>query len=57
MICSKIKNLKADALITGHYVKSLTKIILQKCIELMRIRSKLLLFNTTREQLNYLRFP
>ena len=53
------KNLKADALITGHYVKSLTKnniTEMYRAIDENRDQSYFL-FNTTREQLNYLRFP
>ena len=53
------KNLKADALITGHYVKSVTKgnlTDMYRAIDENRNQSYFL-FNTTREQLNYLRFP
>ena len=53
------KNLNADALITGHYVKSLTKnnvTEMYRGIDENRDQSYFL-FNTTREQLNYLRFP
>ena len=53
------KNLNADALITGHYVKSLTKnniTDMYRAIDENRDQSYFL-FNTTREQLNYLRFP
>ena len=53
------KNLKADALITGHYVKSITKnneTNMYRAIDENRDQSYFL-FNTTREQLNYLRFP
>ena len=53
------KNLNADALITGHYVKSLTKnntTYMYRAIDESRDQSYFL-FNTTREQLNYLRFP
>ena len=53
------KNLKADALITGHYVKSITKdniTNMYRAIDTNRDQSYFL-FNTTREQLNYLRFP
>tara|TARA_Y100000748_G_C15474130_1_gene480023 strand:- start:145 stop:1260 length:1116 start_codon:yes stop_codon:yes gene_type:complete len=53
------KNLKADALITGHYVKSVTKgnyTDMYRAIDENRDQSYFL-FNTTREQLNYLRFP
>ena len=53
------KNLNADALITGHYVKSITK---NKITDMYRALDEnrdqsYFLFNTTREQLNYLRFP
>jgi len=53
------KNLKADALITGHYVKSVTEkniTNMYRAIDENRDQSYFL-FNTTREQLNYLRFP
>tara|TARA_Y100000816_G_scaffold64334_1_gene42599 strand:- start:998 stop:2116 length:1119 start_codon:yes stop_codon:yes gene_type:complete len=53
------KNLNADALITGHYVKSITKnnvTEMYRAIDKNRDQSYFL-FNTTREQLNYLRFP
>ena len=53
------KKLNADALITGHYVKSLTKnniTDMYRAIDENRDQSYFL-FNTTREQLNYLRFP
>ena len=53
------KNLNADALITGHYVKSLTKnnvTEMYRGIDENRDQSYFL-FNTTREQLDYLRFP
>ena len=53
------KNLKADALITGHYVKSITlnnETNMYRAIDENRDQSYFL-FNTTREQLNYLRFP
>ncbi len=53
------KNLNADALITGHYVKSITQnneTNMYKAIDDNRDQSYFL-FNTTREQLNYLRFP
>jgi tRNA-uridine 2-sulfurtransferase len=53
------KNLKADALITGHYVKSITendKTEMYRGIDLNRDQSYFL-FNTTKEQLNFLRFP
>ena len=53
------KDLKADALITGHYVKSITtgnETNMYRAIDHNRDQSYFL-FNTTREQLNYLRFP
>jgi len=56
---NEAKNLKADALITGHYVKSITKnniTNMYRAIDKNRDQSYFL-FNTTREQLNYLRFP
>ncbi len=53
------KELKADALVTGHYVKSITE---NKTTNMYRARDEnrdqsYFLFNTTREQLDYLRFP
>jgi tRNA-uridine 2-sulfurtransferase len=53
------KDLKADAMITGHYVKSITsegQTNMYKAIDDSRDQSYFL-FNTSREQLNYLRFP
>ena len=53
------KDLNADALITGHYVKSLTQdnsTNMYRAIDENRDQSYFL-FNTTREQLNYIRFP
>ena len=53
------KDLKADAMITGHYVKSITskgQTDMYKAIDENRDQSYFL-FNTSREQLNYLRFP
>ena len=53
------KHLNADALITGHYVKSITKnneTNMYRAIDDNRDQTYFL-FNTTREQLNYLRFP
>jgi tRNA-specific 2-thiouridylase len=53
------KDIKADALITGHYVKSITdqnNTNMYRAIDENRDQSYFL-FNTTREQLNYLRFP
>ena len=53
------KKLKADALITGHYAKSITKnnvTNMYRAADENRDQSYFL-FSTTREQLNYLRFP
>ena len=53
------KNLRADAMITGHYVKSITtgnETSMYRGIDGNRDQSYFL-FNTTKEQLNYLRFP
>ena len=53
------KNLNADALITGHYVKSITnndETNMYRAVDENRDQTYFL-FNTTREQLNYLRFP
>tara|TARA_B100001029_G_C15037065_1_gene440859 strand:- start:706 stop:1716 length:1011 start_codon:yes stop_codon:yes gene_type:complete len=53
------KDLKADALVTGHYVKSITSNKLTNMyrpVDENRDQSYFL-FNTTRDQLNYLRFP
>ena len=53
------KNLNADALITGHYVKSITENGINQMYrgkDSNRDQSYFL-FNTTREQLDYLRFP
>ena len=53
------KELKADALITGHYVKTLYKDNLcemYRAVDSNRDQSYFL-FNTTQKQLNYLRFP
>ena len=53
------KKLNADALITGHYVKSVTtdnETNMYRAIDNNRDQSYFL-FNTSREQLNYLRFP
>ena len=53
------KELKADALITGHYVKSVTtanETNMYRAIDENRDQSYFL-FNTTKNQLNYLRFP
>ena len=53
------KNLKADALVTGHYVKSITEgdnTEMYRGIDSNRDQSYFL-FNTTKEQLNFLRFP
>ena len=56
---NEAKNLNADALVTGHYVKSITqnnKTEMYRAIDENRDQSYFL-FNTTREQLDYLRFP
>ena len=53
------KKINADALITGHYVKSITvnkETDMYKAIDDNRDQSYFL-FNTTRDQLNYIRFP
>ncbi|MDA7572799.1 tRNA 2-thiouridine(34) synthase MnmA [Candidatus Pelagibacter sp.] len=53
------KNLNADVLVTGHYVKSITdnkNTEMYRGIDLNRDQSYFL-FNTTKEQLNFLRFP
>ena len=53
------KDLKADAMITGHYVKSVTskkQTDMYMAIDKNRDQSYFL-FNTNKEQLNYLRFP
>ena len=53
------KEFKADAMITGHYVKSITsrnETIMYRAIDENRDQSYFL-FNTTKDQLNYLRFP
>jgi len=52
-------DLKADALITGHYVKRIQKngnAEMYRAADLSRDQSYFL-FNTTQEQLNFLRFP
>jgi len=58
-LLDEAKNLKADALVTGHYVKSISKnheTNMYRAIDEDRDQSYFL-FNTTREQLNFLRFP
>jgi len=53
------KRLNADALVTGHYVKSVTEkdnTDMYRGIDVNRDQSYFL-FNTTKEQLNFLRFP
>ncbi len=53
------KRLNADALITGHYVKSITEgnnTEMYRGIDTNRDQSYFL-FNTTKDQLNFLRFP
>jgi len=53
------KDLKADALVTGHYVKSITDRYTTKMYRANDTNrdQSYFLFNTTRDQLNYLRFP
>ena len=56
---SEAKNLNADVLVTGHYVKSITNnniTEMYRAVDENRDQSYFL-FNTTREQLNFLRFP
>ena len=56
---NEAKKLNADALVTGHYVKSVTNnniTNMYRAIDENRDQSYFL-FNTTREQLNFLRFP
>ena len=53
------KDLKADALVTGHYVKSFNNngiSEMYRAVDHARDQSYFL-FNTTQKQLNYLRFP
>ena len=53
------KDLNADALVTGHYVKSVTsehETCMYRAIDENRDQSYFL-FNTSKDQLNYLRFP
>ena len=53
------KNLKADAMVTGHYVKSVTfnkETSMYRALDETRDQSYFL-FNTTKDQLDYLRFP
>ena len=53
------KNFKADALVTGHYVKSITQgnnTEMYRGVDSNRDQSYFL-FNTTKDQLNFLRFP
>ena len=53
------KDLKADALITGHYIKRIQtngKSFMYRAKDFSRDQSYFL-FNTTQEQLDYLRFP
>jgi len=53
------KELRADAMVTGHYVKSITsgsETSMYRAIDENRDQSYFL-FNTTKDQLNYLRFP
>tara|TARA_B100000767_G_scaffold247905_1_gene248416 strand:+ start:18 stop:1133 length:1116 start_codon:yes stop_codon:yes gene_type:complete len=56
---NEAKRLNADALVTGHYVKSITEgnnTEMYRGIDLNRDQSYFL-FNTTKDQLNFLRFP
>ena len=56
---SSAKELKADALVTGHYVKRIQKngsAEMYRAADLSRDQSYFL-FTTTQEQLNFLRFP
>jgi tRNA-specific 2-thiouridylase len=58
-LLQEAKSLNADALVTGHYVKSITE---DKNTEMYRgvdsnRDQSYFLFNTTKEQLNFLRFP
>ena len=56
---NEAKNLKADALVTGHYVKSITKnntTEMYRAADIKRDQSYFL-FSTTRSQLDFLRFP
>jgi len=56
---NEAKKLNADALVTGHYVRSVSENYetnMYKAIDENRDQSYFL-FNTTREQLNFLRFP
>jgi len=53
------KEMKADALVTGHYVNRIQNkenAEMYRAVDLTRDQSYFL-FNTTQEQLNYLRFP
>ena len=53
------KSLNADALVTGHYVKTITEeknTDMYRGVDFNRDQSYFL-FNTTKEQLNFLRFP
>jgi len=58
-LLEEAKKLNADALVTGHYVKSIkdgNSTEMYRGVDLNRDQSYFL-FNTTKEQLNYLRFP
>ena len=58
-LLDEAKRLKADALVTGHYVKSVTEknsTEMYRGMDLNRDQSYFL-FNTTKDQLNFLRFP
>ena len=56
---SYAKEMKADALVTGHYVSRFENsgnVEMYRAVDLTRDQSYFL-FNTTQEQLNFLRFP
>ncbi len=58
-LLTEAKRLNADALVTGHYVKSITEknnTEMYRGIDLNRDQSYFL-FNTSKDQLNFLRFP
>ncbi len=58
-LLTEAKRLNADALVTGHYVKSITEknnTEMYRGIDLKRDQSYFL-FNTSKDQLNFLRFP
>ena len=54
------KEMKADALVTGHYVEKEFKILKKLNFIKLQIKKKIkviFLFATTKSQLDYLRFP